>query len=102
MTNILLLLASFFSAITALSIKYSLSSSNPYYLLVTILSEIGLISSYYYLLDKSDILSQFALVKIISVLIIIIPSMILFGVKLTKTKLIGLLLSFIAIYLLHN
>lgn len=95
-----LLIASFFSALTIISIKYSLKNKNKYLLLVTTLSEIGLIYSYIQMLQTGDILTGFSLVKIISILIVIFPSIMFLDVELTNKKIIGLIFAFVAIYLL--
>ena len=95
-----LLIASFFSALTIISIKYHLKYPDKYLLLVTVLSEIGLIYSYIQMLQNGDILTGFSLVKIISILIVLFPSILFLSVELTNRKIIGLIFAFIAIYLL--
>lgn len=95
-----LLIASFFSALTIISIKYSLKNKNNYLLLVTTLSEIGLIYSYIQMLQNGDILTGFSLVKIISILIVLFPSIMFLDVELTNKKIFGLIFAFVAIYLL--
>jgi multidrug transporter EmrE-like cation transporter len=104
MTNIFynkwLLIGSFFSALTVILIKYYENNNNILFLLVAVLSEIGLIYSYIQLLKNTDILTQFTLVKIISILMLVIPSIILFGNVLTIRKIFGLIFGIIAIYLL--
>ena len=95
-----LLLASFFSALTILVIKYYEKNSNNLLLLIAALSETGLIYSYIQLLKKDDILTKFSLVKIIAILIVIIPSMLFFGTELTTSKIFGLLFGIASIYLL--
>lgn len=95
-----LLIASFFSALTIISIKYHLKYPDKFLLLVTILSEIGLIYSYIQMLQTGDILTGFSLVKIISILIVLFPSIMFLDVKLTNRKIFGLIFAFIAIYLL--
>jgi multidrug transporter EmrE-like cation transporter len=95
-----LFLASFFSALTFISVKYHLKYPNKYILIITFFSEIGLIYSYIKLLQSDDFLSGFSLVKIISILIIILPSVIFLNEKLTIKKILGLVFAIIAIYLL--
>ena len=95
-----LLITSFFSALTVMTIKCYEIFSNNYFLLVAFLSECGLIYGYIQLLKKDDVLTSFSLVKIISILIIIIPSILFFGAQLTMGKIIGIILGTIAIYLL--
>lgn len=95
-----ILISSFFSALTIIVIRYYLKYKNIYLLLVAMISEIGLIYSYINMLKKGDILTDFALVKIISVLIIIFPSMMFLDVELTNRKILGLLFAFMSIYLL--
>ena len=95
-----LLLSSFFSALTIISIKYSLQYKNKYLLLVTTLSEICLIYSYINMLQNGDILTGFSLVKIISILIVLFPSIMFLDVELTNKKIFGLIFAFTALYLL--
>ena len=95
-----LLLSSFFSALTIISIKYSLQYKNKYLLLVTTLSEICLSYSYINMLQNGDILTGFSLVKIISILIVLFPSIMFLDVELTNKKIFGLIFAFTAIYLL--
>ena len=96
-----LFIAAFFSALTIISLKYYSFHSYNYWLLVTILSEIGLIYSYIQLLQQRDILTGFSLVKIMSILLVLLPSLLFLNVKLTNEKIIGLLFAFIAMYLLY-
>ena len=96
-----LLLASFFSALTILMIKLYEKSINYFYLLVAALSEFGLIYSYIELLEKGELVTQFSLVKIISILIVLIFGIIFFGSELTTKKIIGLIFGMIAFYLLN-
>jgi len=96
-----LIIASFFSALTILMVKQYEQTTNYLYLLVVALSEFGLIYSYIELLEKGELVTLFALVKIISILIVIIPGIIFFGSILTTKKIIGLIFGLIAIYLLN-
>ena len=96
-----LFIAAFFSALTIISLKYYSFHSYNYWLLVTILSEIGLIYSYIQLLQESDIVTGFSLVKIMSMLFVLLSSLFFLHVKLTNEKIIGLLFAFIAMYLLY-
>jgi multidrug transporter EmrE-like cation transporter len=95
-----LFMASFFSALTIIALKYYSLHSNYYWLLVTFLSEMGLIYSYIQLLQKSDIITGFSLVKIISILLVLLPSLVLLNVKLTTDKIAGILFAIMAMYLL--
>ena len=95
-----LLIAAFFSALTILTVKYYTNISNKYILLVTILSEVGLIYSYIQVLESGDLLSEFSLIKIFAILIVIIPTILFFKEKITIKKVLGLILAFAAIYLL--
>lgn len=95
-----LFMASFFSSLTIIIIKYYETNKNNLWLLVVALSECGLIYSYIKLLKNDDILTQYSLVKIIAILIVIIPSTLFFGSKLTIRKIIGLIFGISSIYLL--
>lgn len=95
-----LILASFFSALTVITIKYYLKYKNKNILLLTVLVDIGLIYSYIRLLQKYDILTSFLLVKIISVLIVLLAGIMIWDVKLTNQKIIGIIFAFITMYLL--
>ena len=101
-SNKWLFFASFFSALNVIIIKYYEKVMSNWLLLVALLSQSGLIYSYVQLLKDNDILAQFALVKIISILIILLPSILFFGSVLTTKKIFGLLFSIIAIYLLNT
>lgn len=95
-----LLICSLFSVLTVMIVKYYEKTHIIWLLLLALLSEAGLIYGYIQLLKNGDILSQFSLVKILSVLLLIIPSMLFFGSELTTKKIIGLIFAFTAIYLL--
>jgi hypothetical protein len=95
-----LLIGSFLSALTVILVKEYNKIHINLLLLVAVLSEIGLIYAYINLLKKADILTQFTLVKIISVLILTVPSIIFFGTILTIKKILGLIFAVTAIYLL--
>ena len=99
--NMLLFLASFFSALTIIIIKQYEKSSNIWLLLAVALSEIGLIYSYIQLLKSDNIITLFGLVKIIAILMVIVPGIIFFESKLTIKQIIGLIFAVIAIYLLN-
>lgn len=99
--NIWLLVASFFSALTIITIKYYVLFTYNYLLLVTLLSSCCVIYSYIQLLKKEDIVIVFALVKIISILFVLFSSIVLFGGKLTNRKIVGLMFGLVAIYLLR-
>jgi multidrug transporter EmrE-like cation transporter len=94
-------IASFFSALTVIIIKQYTKTSNNSLLLVTVLSEVGLIYSYIKLLKNDNIITIFALVKIISILMVFVPSIIFFGSELTIKKIFGIFFALIAIYLLN-
>ena len=96
-----LFMSAFFSALTIISIKYHFIYPGHYILLVTILSEIGLIYSYIQLLQTKNILVGFSLVKILSILIVLFFSVWLFHVKLTNRQIFGMLLALISLYLLE-
>jgi drug/metabolite transporter (DMT)-like permease len=95
-----LLIGSFLSALTVILVKEYNKIHINLLLLVAVLSEIGLIYAYINLLKNADILTQFTLVKIISVLILTVPSIIFFGTILTIKKILGLIFAVTAIYLL--
>jgi multidrug transporter EmrE-like cation transporter len=95
-----LFIASFFSALTVIIIKQYEKTANNWLLLVTALSETGLIYSYIKLLKNDDIITQFALIKMIAIMMIISPSILLFGSEVTTNKIIGLIFAIVAIYLL--
>ena len=85
-------IASFFSALTVIIINQYTKTSNNSLLLVTALSETGLIYSYIKLL-KND--------NIITILMVFVPSIIFFGSELTIKKIFGIFFALIAIYLLN-
>lgn len=85
-------IASFFSALTVIIINQYTKTSNNSLLLVTALSETGLIYSYIKLL-KND--------NIITILMVFVPSIIFFGSELTIKKIFGIFFALRAIYLLN-
>lgn len=93
-------MASFFSALTIIIIKYYETNKHNLWLLVVLLSECGLIYSYIQLVKNNDVLTQFSLVKTLSILMVIIPSMLFFESKLTVRTIIGLMFGIATIYLL--
>jgi drug/metabolite transporter (DMT)-like permease len=96
----LLLVASVFSALIIITIKYYVLKSYNYLLLVAVLLSCCLIYTYVELLQIYDTFVSFTLIKIISILLVLLSSSILFGSKLTMRKLVGLFFGFIAIYLM--
>ena len=53
-----------------------------------------------FIIQNGDILTGFSLVKIISILIVLFPSIMFLDVELTNKKIFGLIFAFTAIYLL--
>jgi multidrug transporter EmrE-like cation transporter len=102
MYYILVIIAAIFSALTVTMIKlYDYNNFNNLFLLVACLSQLGLIFSYVQLLKFNDILTLFTLIKILAILLVSIIGVVFFGFKLTKYKILGILLGIIAIYLLQ-
>ena len=96
-----LLLASFCSALTISFIKQYSKTYDIRLLFGAGLSEIGLIYGYIQLLKYGELISQFALVKIIAILIVIIPSILVFNSVITIKKIMGICFALISIYLLN-
>ena len=99
--NCWVVMAAFFSTLTIIITKYYVNNGNLSLLLVALVSEACLIYCYIQTLYKKDIVTEFALVKILAILFVIIPSMIFFNTKLTSKIILGLFFACIAIYLLH-
>jgi hypothetical protein len=95
-----LFMASFFSALTVVIVKYYVKYGHKGLLLLAMISEAGLIYGYIWILQNKDILTEFALVKILSILFVIIPSIMFFGSELTVKTVLGLIAAVVAIYLL--
>lgn len=95
-----LFFTSFFSALTIIIIKYYQKIQNIWLLLVALFSEICLIYGYVNILKNNDILTEFALIKIIAIIMIVIPSIILFKTELTTSKIFGLIFGSLSLYLL--
>jgi hypothetical protein len=93
-----LLLASLFSALTVIMIKYYLLYKNTNILILTFVNDIALIYSYVMLLQHCDILTSFVIVKILSMLFVLFQSIFFLDTKLTRDKIIGLVFAFISIY----
>jgi multidrug transporter EmrE-like cation transporter len=96
-----LFLSAFFSALTAILIKQYEKNSNIWLIVAALASEICLIYGYVQLLSNKDVITQFSLVKVLSILIIILPSLLLFKSELTIKRMVGLLFAVISIYLLR-
>ena len=96
-----LIITALFSAITVFAVKHYILKANYFYLLVAILSETGLLYSYTHLLQGDDIFATFSVVKILGIILVFIPSVVLFDNKLTNRKIIGLILAVVSIYLLQ-
>ena len=96
-----LLISAFFSALTVTIVKFYETNKNIGLLALALASETGLIYGYVQILTQKDILTDFALVKIISILFLFLPSIYFFGTKLTKSKILGLILASISMYLLN-
>jgi drug/metabolite transporter (DMT)-like permease len=99
-SNKWLFIASFFSALTILIIKFYERKPLHWLLLVALISESIIVYSYIELLKMDDILTQFSLVKIISIIFVLISSILFFGNVLTYKKIIGLVFGILGIYLI--
>lgn len=95
-----LIISSCFSALTIIIIKFYNQLGYNWLLFMAVLSECGLIYGYVHILKYGDILTQFSLVKIISILLVSVPSLLLVWTKLTIAKIFGIIFGIIAIYLL--
>lgn len=97
---ILIMIGSILSACGILLVKNYMLHSNLWYLLAAVLSSIALIYVYTILLRTGDVLIDFSVIKISSILLVAIPSLLFFHSKLTIKKIVGLILGFASICLL--
>jgi drug/metabolite transporter (DMT)-like permease len=88
------------AAMSIIFVKYFVDTKKYIYIILAILSEIGLIYGYIHLLKYSSILVQYTLVKIISILLVFIATLFLFKTELSWRKGLGILLAILAIFLL--
>jgi multidrug transporter EmrE-like cation transporter len=96
-----LILSALFSALTILVIKHYSVDKNIGLLAIAFISEMLLIYSYLQLVKNTNVLVDFALVKIIAILFVWLVSVCIFENKLSAKQIIGVLLSIIVLYLLQ-
>lgn len=96
-----LILSALFSALTILVIKHYSADKNIGLLAIAFISEMLLIYSYLQLVKNTNVLVDFALVKIIAILFVWLVSVGIFENKLSSKQIIGVLLSIIVLYLLQ-
>ena len=95
-----LLTSSFFSVLAIVLVKYYSNFKNNWLLILALLCECVILYSYVQILNYGDILTQYALVKIIAILLVSVPSILLAWTKLTISKAFGIIFGIVAIYLL--
>ena len=96
-----LILSALFSALTILVIKHYSNDKNIGLLAIAFISEMLLIYSYLQLVKNTNVLVDFALVKIIAILFVWLVSVGIFENKLSAKQIIGVSLSIIVLYLLQ-
>jgi drug/metabolite transporter (DMT)-like permease len=96
-----LIFSAFFGALTIVIVQYYQHVKKHWLLVVALLSEAILIYGYTHILQYSDILTQFSLVKIISIAMIAFASLFIFKNGLSNRKAMGLFFAMAAIYLLR-
>ena len=96
----LIMIGSILSACSIIFVKYYIIYSNPLILLGSVLSGLVLVYVYTILLRTGDVLIDFSVIKISSILLVAIPSLLFFHSKLTMKKIVGLILGFASICLL--
>ena len=79
--------------------KY-IDTNNPLYLVLAALLYLLLIWAYYVLLQTNDMLSLYAMLKVLSIFIVALVSVTVFQETLTSRRMIGIGLACLAIYLL--
>ena len=97
----LIMIGSILSGLGVLLVKYYMLHSSLLYLLAAVLSSIALIYVYTILLRTGDVLIVFSVIKISSILLVAISSLLFFHSKLTIKKIVGLILGFGSICLLY-
>lgn len=95
-----LLYCAFCAAISIIFVKYFVNTNKYIYLILAIISEIGIIYGYVHMLKYSTMLVQYTLVKLLSIVLVFLASILLFKTEITWKKSIGIILAIIAILLL--
>lgn len=98
--NIWLLLAAICGALTPVYVKYYLNVHNAWLFACIAINECILIYCYMHLFAKKSILNQFTLVKILSISIVIIFSILVFKMPLQIKTILGICTAFLTIILL--
>jgi hypothetical protein len=96
-----IILSAFFSTLTVVLVKFYIDTKDVWLLAAALASEAGLIYGYVNILENKEILTQFAVVKIIAIILSILPSIVIFGSRLTLKIVLGLIFACVSIYLLH-
>lgn len=96
-----IILSAFFSTLTVVLVKFYIDTKDVWLLAVALASEAALIYGYINILENKEILTQFAVVKIIAIILSILPSIVFFGAHLSSKVVLGLIFACLSIYLLH-
>lgn len=93
-------ISAFFSSLIIFLIRSYYKYKLSYFIILTIFAQWFLLYSYCQIFKDDNIVSQYFMVKILAGLLLFIPSIYLFENSITITKLIGVILGIIAIFLL--
>jgi len=97
-----LLMGALTSAFPILFIKYYDATKEFYWIIFTILCYIFLTYVYVHILKTKDFATQYILIKVLSILLVLMFSIFLYNNKLDTKTIIGILLGITSIYLLST
>lgn len=93
-------LAIILSAIPIIMVKLYLNTNNIWFIVTAILLSIFLILTYIYIVKNYRISIIYPIIKILSVILVVVVGIFLFGEKITWRNVIGIILGLVGIYLL--
>ena len=95
-----ILLAAITGATNVVLVKQYIITKDICYIPILLLSGLITLYSYYNILTSRDISNGYPIVKILSILIVVFFGIIVYDEKISYKKLVGIILSIIAMYLL--
>lgn len=99
---VLIFIASFLSAFTLPFLKQYLEANNYFFLALAIVFHFLLLILYIKLLQVDNMSQTYAIIKVLSIIMIIIIGVLFFNEKVNKKILFGIIFAIAAIYLLNS
>lgn len=99
---VLIFIASFLSAFTLPFLKQYLETNNYFFLTLAIVFHFLLLVLYIKLLQVDSMTQTFAIIKVLSIIMIIIIGVLFFNEKVNRKILFGIVFAIVAIYLLNS